>query len=123
MMALVFGCCFLFWGVFHQYLRPLPCTRLILPLCGTGTTLSLALVWPMYRTDLCNTVACTWGTMSTTLLISQLAYLIATLFTRCMREPRYIRNQQQQQNESSETPSSQPEAELPTVQQQGDDKI
>lgn len=96
-MALVFGLLLVFFGFFKQCLCKLPCSQLIMDISGTGVQISLALVWPVWRSEPCKTFGCQWGEAATFLLISQICYLGASIFSRCMRDPRYVRKQEQQQ--------------------------
>lgn len=94
MMALIFGCVLGFFGFFNQCLCPLPCSQRILDLSSVGVQIGLALTWPMIRSDICDLDGgCSWGSGSTALILAQLLYLAAGIFTRCMREPRYMRRQ------------------------------
>jgi hypothetical protein len=94
-MALVFGAILAVFAFFNQCLLPLPCTQKILDLSGLGVQISLALTWPMIRSDVCDSFGgCSWGDDATALLLSQIFYLIASIFARCMREPRYKRRQE-----------------------------
>ena len=94
MMALIFGIILAIFGFFNQCLCPLPCTQRVLDLSGLGVQVGLILTWPMIRSDVCEEFGgCSWGSGATSLMLSQLFYLIASLFTRCMREPRYKRRQ------------------------------
>lgn len=100
MMALVFGCILAVFAFFNQCLCPLPCTQRILDLCGLGVQVGLSLTWPMIRSDVCDEFGgCSWGNGATALLFSQLFYLAASVFTRCMREPRYKRRQDDEKDD------------------------
>lgn len=94
MMALIFGIIFAVFGTFHQCLCPLPCSQRIMDLSGVGVQIGLALTWPMIRSEVCDDFGgCSWGGGATALLFAQLFYFAASIFTRCMREPRYKRQQ------------------------------
>jgi hypothetical protein len=57
----------------------------------------------MVRTAACEEFGgCSWDDGATALLLSQLFYFFASVFTRCMREPRYIRKK----NEAAAAPAS-----------------
>jgi hypothetical protein len=101
-MALVFGGIVAVFAFFNQCLLPLPCTQKILDFSGLCVQISLALTWPMFRSDVCdNNGGCSWGDDATALLLSQIFFFIANVFARCMREPRYKRKQ-----ESGEEPKA-----------------
>ena len=40
-------------------------------------------------------VGCSWGDGAAALLLSHIFYLIASIFARCMRDPRYKRRQEE----------------------------
>jgi hypothetical protein len=91
-------CCILahfgFCTFANQCLCPMPCTQKVLDISVAGVQLSLALTWPMVQTAACNEFGgCTWADGSTALLLAQLFYFFASIFSRCMREPRYKRKQ------------------------------
>jgi len=99
MMALCFGFIFLIVGFIKQCCCKLPCAQMLLNISGTCVTLSLALVWPMIRSDVCDQYGCTWGGGATALTLSMIFYFAASVFSCCMREPRYVRKQQRQQEQ------------------------
>jgi hypothetical protein len=94
LMAVIFGCLLTFFGFFKQCLCKLPCSQIILDVSGFGVQICLSLVWPIWRSQPCKTFGCEWGEAATFLLISQLCYLAAAIFSRCMRDPRYVRKQE-----------------------------
>mmetsp|Transcript_51476 Transcript_51476/g.95266 ORF Transcript_51476/g.95266 Transcript_51476/m.95266 type:complete len:235 (-) Transcript_51476:328-1032(-) len=102
MMALCFACIFLFFLLFKQCLCPLPCSQPIMDITGTLTNISLALVWPIIRSSVCDRYGCSWGGGYTALLLTQIFYLVASVFTRCMREPRYERRKEEREQEKVE---------------------
>ena len=53
MMGLILGCILTFFGFFKQCLCPLPCSQIIMDISGVALQISLALVWPMIRSDVC----------------------------------------------------------------------
>ena len=53
MMALILGCILAVFGFFKQCLCPLPCSQIIMDISGVALQISLALVWPMIRSDVC----------------------------------------------------------------------
>ena len=95
MMALVFGCILTFFGFFNQCLCPLPCGQRLMDISGVGVQLSLALTWPMIRSSVCDeNGGCRWGGGATALLLAQLFFFFASVFSRCMREPRHERRKE-----------------------------
>jgi len=102
MMALVFGCILAVFAFFNQCLCPLPCSQRIIDLSGLGVQIGLCLTWPMIRSNVCDEFGgCTWGNQATALCLSQIFYFCASIFSRCMREPRYKRKQDRQDEEPS----------------------
>lgn len=96
MMALCFGFIFLIVGFVKQCCCKMPFAQCILNICGTGVTLSLALVWPMIRSDTCKLYGCSWGGGATALTLAMIFYFAASIFACFMRPPRYERRQQRQ---------------------------
>jgi hypothetical protein len=64
-----------------------------------------------FRTELCDVVSCSWGKGSKYLLSTQICYLGASIFTRCMREPRYERKKNEPEPEPKEEPEPMEEPE------------
>lgn len=122
MMGLCFGCVLLFVGFFKQCIVPLPCSQILMDISGMGSSVSLALVWPIARSDVCSLIGCRWGSGATALLVSMCLYVAASLFARCMREPRYIRRQNEAEEESRQQPQQQNEFEMGEKQQDQNDK-
>lgn len=112
-MALAFGCALLFFGGFRQFFCKLPCTRLVLTISNIGVQIMLALVWVVHANGMCNETKCSWGEGASFLLSTQLLYLGAGIFTRCLPEPRYERSKEEQKEivpvEYAEQPEDQPE--------------
>ena len=106
MMGLIFGCILTFFGFFNQCLRPLPMGNKLMDISGVMTQISLALTWPMIRSKVCDTYGCSWGGGATALLMSQLFYFAASVFTRCIREPRYERIKARKDEEENNLQSS-----------------
>jgi len=105
MMALVCGCILACFAFFNQCLCPLPCTQHIMDITGAGVQIGLALTWPMIRSEVCDANGgCYWNDGSWALLITQLAYFCASIFSRCMREPRYKRRQERQSDNRRNSP-------------------
>ena len=79
------------FGFFKQCLCPLPCSQIIMDLSATGVQIMLALVYVIYLTEACNRYQCYAGQGLTYLYSSQILWLAASCFTRCMRPGRYER--------------------------------
>lgn len=77
MMAFCFAFIFLFVGLIKQCCCKLPCANMILNICSTCITLSLALVWPMIRSEPCKQYGCTWGGGATALLLAVSCFLLS----------------------------------------------
>jgi len=84
------------------FCSPLPFGNKMIDISGVMVQISLALVWPMIRSSVCDTYGCSWGGGATALICSQLFFFAASIFTRCMREPRYERRQKRQAKEDAE---------------------
>ena len=118
MMALVFGCILTFFGFFNQCLCPLPCGQRLIDISGVGVQLALALTWPMIRSSVCDEYGgCSWGGGATALLLAQLFFFAASVFSRCMREPRYERRKERKEDKKEE----EGEEEAPEEESAGDD--
>jgi len=103
MMSLIFGCILTFFGFCKQCLLPLPIGQKLIDISGGMVQLSLALTWPMFRSSVCDKYECSWGGGSDALICAQLFYFFASVFSRCMREPRYERIQKRQDDKANET--------------------
>lgn len=90
-MAFCFGAILLVFGVFRQYIIPLPCTQLLMDVSGGCVQITLSLVYVIWLTDACNTFYCTFGQGGTYLILTQCFWLGASCFTRCMRPGRHER--------------------------------
>lgn len=101
MMGLIFGCILTFFGFFNQCLCPLPLGQKLIDISGGMVQFSLALTWPMIRSSVCDKYGCSWGGGATSLICAQLFFLSASVFSRCMREPRYERMQKRQEEEAN----------------------
>jgi len=100
MMGLILGCILTFFGFFKQCLCPLPCSQIIMDISGVAVQISLALVWPMIRSDVCVKYGgCRWGGGALALFLAQIFFFVASIFTRCMREPRHERRKQQRKEQ------------------------
>jgi hypothetical protein len=92
MMGLCFGGIFALCFLFNQCLFPLPCGQKLMDISSTGVQVSLSLVWAITWSDVCDDFGgCEWGDGATALIVTQAMYFGASIFSRCMREPRYKR--------------------------------
>merc|ERR1712183_533175 len=99
------GAALVLFGVFQQCLCPLPFTQLIMDVCGGTIQLFLALTYVIWFTGLCKEEdhTCVYGnTGGTYLLLTQLFWLTAALFTRCMRPGRSERRKERQEQEQED---------------------
>lgn len=112
MMAFILGCILTTFAFFKQCLCPLPCSQIIMDISGLMLQISLALVWPMIRSQVCETYGCSWGNGATALLLAQIFFFAASIFSRCMREPRYERRKERQ-NERKEAQANKEAVEEP----------
>ena len=96
MMALCFGFIYVVVFLWKQCCCKLPFASCLLNTCGTCATLSLALVWPMIRSDTCKRYGCNWGGGATALVFTMIFYFAASIFACFMRPPRYERRQERQ---------------------------
>lgn len=102
MMGFILGCILTVFAFFKQCLCPLPCSQLIMDISGFMLQISLALVWPMIRSEVCEKFGCRWGNGATALLLTQIFFFAASIFSRCMREPRYERRKERQNERKEE---------------------
>lgn len=93
MMAFGFGFILVVFGFSKQWFFPLPCTGLIMDLSATGVQISLALVYVIWMSDICDAYTCVYGQGAWYLLATQILWMIVGCFSRCMREGRSERNQ------------------------------
>jgi hypothetical protein len=93
-VAFFCGLVLLVFGFFKQCLCPLPCSQLLMDVSGAAVQLMLALVYVIFLTEACNRYQCTWGLGGTYLVLTQIFWLGASCFTRCMRPGRQERNKE-----------------------------
>lgn len=101
-MGLIFGCAIFFFGGFKQCICNLPCAGLILTISHLGVQIMLSLVWVVHLNKICEQTYCSWGEGATYLLVTQLLYLGAGIFSRCLPEPRYKREKAEKPVEVAE---------------------
>lgn len=57
----------------------------------------------MIRSDVCmSNGGCRWGDGAWALLLAQIFFFVASIFSRCMREPRHERRKEQKRKEQEE---------------------
>jgi hypothetical protein len=84
--AILFGL-----GFFKQCIIPLPFTQPLMDLSSILTQVCLALVYFVWLSDACDTFRCTYGDGGTLLILTQIFWLGAGCFSRCMRPGRFER--------------------------------
>jgi hypothetical protein len=99
-LALCFGAVLVLCAIIKQFLCPLPLAQKLIDISGTLVQIMLALVYVAWRTGACQDFGCEWGQGATMLVVTQLLYLAASIFTRCMREPRYERRKNEPKREA-----------------------
>lgn len=106
MMGLCFGGIFAICLLFHQCLFPLPCGQKLMDISASGVQISLALTWAITWSDVCDDFGgCSRGDGAYALMACHAFYLGASIFNRCMREPRYKRREERREEESKHQPS------------------
>jgi hypothetical protein len=90
-LALCFGCILFVFAFMKQCIIPLPCSQRIIDLSSTLVQVSLALVYVMWMSDACDRYFCDYGNGGTLLILTQVFWLAAGCFTRCMRPGRFER--------------------------------
>jgi len=90
-IAFLGGAVLSFFGFMKQCVIPLPCSQRIIDLMTTVVTIALALVYVIWMTDICDFYSCQYGDGGTYLIVTQILWLGAGCFTRCMRDGRYER--------------------------------
>ena len=96
LMAIGFGGVLLVFGFFKQCLCKLPFTQPLMDLSATGVQICLALVYVIWLSDACDQYYCSYGLGGTYLILTQIFWLIAGCFSRCMRDGRSERKKQEQ---------------------------
>jgi hypothetical protein len=91
-LALCFGAILFVFGFFKQCLCALPCTQILMDLSSTCVQIMLALVYVIWLSEACDLYVCVYGNGATYLIVTQLLWLAAGCFSRCMREGRRERN-------------------------------
>lgn len=115
-MAICFGGILLVFGFFKQCIIPLPCTQRLMDLSGAVVQLFLGLVYVVWWSETCNSYFCQNGDGFVYLYLTQLFWLIAGIFSRCMRPGRWerrdeIRDERTKKNEEKEKKKQQEEEE------------
>jgi hypothetical protein len=90
-LALCFGCILFVFAFMKQCIIPLPCSQRIIDLSSTLVQVFLALVYVMWMSDACDRYSCDYGQGGTYLILTQVFWLAAGCFTRCMRPGRFER--------------------------------
>lgn len=93
-MALGFGAILLVFGFFKQCICKLPCTQPLMDLSATCVQICLGLVYVIWLSDACDTFYCSYGNGATYLILTQIFWMAAGCFSRCMRDGRSERRQQ-----------------------------
>jgi len=96
-VAFLFGATLLVFGFFKQCLCELPCSQSIMDVCGGTIQIFLALTYVIWHTGLCreDDNICNFGsTGGSYLILTQLFWLTAAIFTRCMRPGRSERRKE-----------------------------
>jgi len=76
---------------FKQCIVPLPCTQRLMDLSATLVQVCLALVYLVWGSEICDTYHCFYGDQGTLLILTQVFWLAAGCFSRCMRPGRFER--------------------------------
>ena len=91
-IALCSGAILAFYATCQQCICPLPCSQLVLDLSSTLTQVCLALVYLVWGSDVCKQqFNCYYGDSGGLLIATQVFWLAAGCFTRCMRDGRHER--------------------------------
>ena len=93
-MAASFGVLMSVLVVFKQCIIPLPCHQRLVDLSSVVIQVGLALVYLMWRSDACDVYVCNYGKGGTLLICTQVLWLAAGCFSRCMRDGRYERREE-----------------------------
>lgn len=109
-IAFIFGAILLVFGFFKQFLCPLPCTQLLMDICGGSIQFFLVLVYVIWASEACDVYQCTFGDGGTYLVLTQIFWMLAACFTRCMRPGRYERRQEAKQKKKGTAASAAPAA-------------
>ena len=90
-MAFCFGALLFVLIFFKQCIFPLPCSQFLMDISSTMVQVSLALVYVVWMSNACDLYYCEYGQGSTYLILTQIFWLAAGCFTRCMRGGRWER--------------------------------
>ena len=90
-MAFCFGGLLFVLIFFKQCIFPLPCSQFLMDISSTMVQVSLALVYVIWMSNACDVYYCQYGQGSTYLILTQIFWLGAGCFTRCMRDGRWER--------------------------------
>ena len=88
-ISLCSGAILTFFGFCKQCCFQLPCSQLIMDLSSVLTQVTLALVYLVWGSTVCKDLYnCSWGQGQGLLVLTQIFWLAAGCFTRCMRDGR-----------------------------------
>jgi hypothetical protein len=93
-MALAFGGILFVFGFFKQCLFDLPCSQKLMDLSATCVQIMLALVYVVWWTEACDYYYCSYGKGATYLILTQIFWMAAGCFSRCMRDGRSERRKE-----------------------------
>jgi len=97
-VGFIFGATLLVFGFFKQCLCELPCSQIVMDVCGGTIQIFLALTYVIWHTALCREEGnvCSFGsTGGSYLILTQVFWLLAAIFTRCMRPGRSERRKEE----------------------------
>ena len=121
-MALAFGGILLLFGFFKQCLFELPCTQRLMDLSATCVQIVLALVYVIWMSEACDVYYCSYGQGGTYLILTQIFWLAAGIFTRCMRDGRSVRRKNAPPPQEPPTPPPKVEEQEEEVDEEEGDK-
>lgn len=106
------------FGFFKQCLCPLPCSQLLMDLSGFTVQIMLALVYVIWASKACDNFQCTWGQGGTYLVLTQIFWLGASCFTRCMRPGRHDRRDEIQAEKAAKKEKQEREKQQKELQEE-----
>lgn len=87
-VAFCMGMVLFVFGFMRQCCCPLPFTQILMDLSASFIQAFLAMTYAAWATESCDKNTCTYGEGSILLLLTQIFWLLAGMFTRCMRPGR-----------------------------------
>jgi hypothetical protein len=113
-LAPAFGILIFFLTSFNQFCCPIPCSGILVSISYFGAQICTALIWLIFRSDICSKFTCEWGRAASGNVIAQIMYFVAAIFHKCLPSPKEIaanRRADEAEKKAADAEAKQKEAE------------